>query len=111
MRWTQVLLWLALLAGLGSFLTLLSGFHIRRSQMFSDTVPTRYMGLEVQFGFPIPFILVELWSDSQLGPDALFTWEGALLDMTFYASIIGIALWIRSEIAGAIKARKSSVDE
>jgi hypothetical protein len=89
MKWTQVLLRLTLLIGVGSILTLLSVFYVRRSEIFSDTVPTRYLGLQVQSGFPLPFILVESWSDNPPGANVSFAAELALLDVVFYASVAG----------------------
>jgi hypothetical protein len=107
-KWTQALLRLILLIGCGSFLTLLSGFYIREpSPMFLDVVPTEYRSL--QFGFPLPIFhsSVELWSSSQLHSNVLFIWVGALLDIIFYAFIVGIVFLIGSEIARTIKTRKS----
>jgi hypothetical protein len=75
--------------------------------MFLDVVPTEYR--ELQFGFPLPIFhsSVELWSSGQLYSNVLFIWVGALLDIMFYASIVGIVFLIGSEIARTIKARKS----
>ena len=108
MKWTQALLRLILLVGCGSFLTLLSGFYIREpTPMFLDVAPTEYRAL--QFGFPLPIFdsYVELWSSGQLYSNMLFIWVGALLDIIFYAFIVGIVFLIGSEIARTIKARKS----
>ena len=108
MKWTQALLRLILLVGCGSFLTLLSGFYIREpTHMFMDIAPTEYRAL--QFGFPLPIFdsYVQLWSSSQLHYNALFIWVGALLDIIFYAFIVGIVFWFGSAIARTIKARKS----
>jgi hypothetical protein len=107
-RWKQALLWLILLVGCGSFLTLLSGLYTREpNPMFLDVAPTEYRKL--QFGFPLPIFdsEVELWSSGQLYSYMLFIWVGALLDIIFYAFIVGVAFWIGSETARTIKARKS----
>lgn len=108
MKLAHALLRLILLVGCGSFLTLLSGFYIREpSQMFLDEAPTEYRGL--QFGFPLPIFSfsVELWSSGQLYSYVHFIWVDALLDIVFYAFIVGIVFLVGSEIARTIKARKS----
>jgi len=105
--WTQALLRLILLVGCGSFLTLLSGFYINEpTPMFMDVVPTEYRTLRFGFPFPIFHSSVDLWS-GHLDYCMLFVWEGALLDITFYAFVVGIVFLIGSEIARTIKARKS----
>lgn len=108
MKLVHALLRLILLVGCGSFLTLLSGFYIREpSPMFLDQTPIEYRGL--QFGYPYPIFssYVELWEGGQLHSNALFVWVGALLDMVFYAFIVGVVFLVGSEIARTIKARKS----
>ena len=108
MKFAHALLRLILLVGCGSFLTLLSGFYIREpSPMFLDETPTEYRGL--QFGYPYPIFssYVALWSSGQLYSSVLFVWVGALLDVIFYAFIVGIVFLVGSEIARTIKARKS----
>ena len=108
MKLAHALLRLILLVGCGSFLTLLSGFYIREpTPMFLDVAPTEYRGL--QFGFPLPIFhsSVELWSSGQLYSNVLFVWVGALLDIVFYAFIVGIVFLVGSEIARTIKSRKS----
>ena len=110
MKWTHALRRLILLGGCGSFLTLLSGFYVHEpGTMFLDVAPTEYRGL--QFGFPFPFFdsSVELWSSGQLYSYVHFIWVGALLDIVFYAFIVGIVFLVGSETARAIKARKSRV--
>ena len=94
MKWTRALSRLVLFVGCGSFLTLLSGLYIREpSPMFLDVVPTDYRGLQFGYPFPIFSSYVELWSGGQLYSDVLFVWVGALLDIVFYAFIVGIVFF------------------
>ena len=108
MRWTRALLWFVLSVGCGSFLTLLSCFYVHEPRsLFVDTVPIEYT--QLQFGFPLPVFgyVVQLYSGDHLFYDALFIWVGALLDVVFYAFIVGTVFLIGSKIARTVNARAS----
>jgi hypothetical protein len=98
---------LFLLLGCGSLLTLVSCAYVRESNpMPLDVVPTASEGR--LFGFPLPCFasFAEWWEDQHIMDySAIFVWEGALLDLLFYALI----LWFGySLLSRAIQARSGS---
>jgi hypothetical protein len=52
----------------------------------------------LQFGFPLPVFTAQQWIGELDYSNVLFVWEGALLDVTFYALVGGIVFRIGSDI-------------
>jgi hypothetical protein len=99
----RALLWLVLLVGCSICLTLLSCLYVRVLEpTFFGRAP---YSRELQYGFPLPVLTAQQWIGETGYHDVLFMWEGALLDMTFYALAGGIVFRIGSDIIETVKTR------
>jgi hypothetical protein len=98
-KWTQIASRIVLLLGCGGLLTLLSGFYVKELEgMFLDDAPIEQKSLNFGFSLPIFHSSAFLWRPDNLAFNALFLWEGALVDVLLYTFIIGIAYLIGSPI-------------
>ena len=93
----QTFLRMLLFLGCGSLLTLFSGFYSQPSEiMFLDVVPVEYGASRFGFPFPIYHSYAAWWGEEgTFDYSAGFVWEGALLDVIFYA----IILWVGFRVA------------
>ena len=95
--WTRVLLYLILIVGCGSILTLVSCFYVRGyNEDLLYWVEVEHEAL--MFGFPaMVFHSYAIWGVNQMSFVAEFRWEGALIDVALYSVIVGAVfpfLWI-----------------